>query len=418
MPEKRLFFPITKIDEERRLIYGCASSEEVDNANEIFDYEGSKPYIQAWSDSYLKKTTDAGQEPSAGNLRSMHKAVSAGKLENVIFDDAGKKVDVIAKVTDDAEWYKCLTGTYTGFSFGGKPVGKKWIDTAKAAMRYIINPNELSLADSPCVPSAIFYEVLKCDGTTETRQHKAATRGGETLKNINILKVEAAGEIQKGMYSVGRLADLLSSLQYLQSDTAYEAQYEGDESPLPAQLKQLATDMAACLVNMVSEETLELIETMKVDPAGEIQKAGNRNNKKDQDKIQAVHDHARDLGAKCSGVEKIENGGENTIMKLDGEALTQVSEMIAKITGAQAETIQKLEIQATADKETIQKLQVQIDTINKIELPAKATANAAAAAAVSKELDANPDLINKTDINTAANNVFNKITANQDFGCY
>jgi hypothetical protein len=356
MGKVSIFIPIRKVDEEQRLVYGVASREELDKTNEIFDYEASKPYIKAWSDSFANTTKAAGQDISYGNLRAMHRPVSAGKLnEPVAFHDQDKAVSVCAKVVDDGEWQKVLNGVYTGFSFGGKTVGAKTPDPNLGGMRYTLNPNELSLADSPCVKSAIFYDVLKIDGTTETRQHKSVQEGGEQILKNGI-------PIKKGMYGVKTLAGLLSDINYLQQDTEWEAEYEGDGSTLPVKLKAWLKEGGDILIAMVGEETAELVGVdpnidpdnvvAAVAPTGDIAKAGKRNNKSDQAKIQTVHDHAVDLGAECkcqkcgSMTSKVElaatiqkTGGEEEMTEVEINKITgDVSTNIAKIMG---ETIAK-----------------------------------------------------------------------------
>ncbi|MBP2638372.1 MAG: hypothetical protein H6Q72_4279 [Firmicutes bacterium] len=321
-----LFIPLTKVDEEKRLVYGIASREELDNAREIFDYEKSKPYIEAWSQDFKEKTDGK----SKGNLRAMHKAISAGKLVDLTFHDEEKAVSVCAKVIDDEEWNKCLEGVYTGFSFGGVSVGAKVPDPDLGGMRYTLKPNELSLADKPCVPSAVFYEVVKTDGTTEQRPFKSVEGGGE-------LNVET-----------------------------------------------------------------------KTDPAGDIQKAGARNSKSDKEKLQAMHDHARDLGAeckcaKCGNVAKIDEGGSQDVNKLEGQALDQVNEVIAKTVAPFQEAINKLtetleEVQKTNG--AITELKERIEKLEADPLPSKTVANQAAVA-ITKAQDANPaqeeDVISKAD---------------------
>ena len=46
MDELKVFIPISKIDEEQRLVYGQMTAEAVDSAGEIWDYDGSKPYFE------------------------------------------------------------------------------------------------------------------------------------------------------------------------------------------------------------------------------------------------------------------------------------------------------------------------------------------------------------------------------------
>lgn len=162
-----LYIPLTKVDEERREVYGIAATEDLDHDNEIFDYESSKPEIQKWSDAAFK----ASGGKSLGNVRSMHGHTSAGKLTKLEFDDAGKRVLVCAKIVDDNEWEKVKEGVLTGFSFGGKYL-KKWADSIKVmAKRYTAGPSELSLADAPCIPTALF-EFVKASGISEQRPFK------------------------------------------------------------------------------------------------------------------------------------------------------------------------------------------------------------------------------------------------------
>jgi hypothetical protein len=58
------------------LIYGRATQEIPDRADEEMDYEGSKPYFQRWSKSQL----EASFGKSAGNVREMHSKTAAGIL--------------------------------------------------------------------------------------------------------------------------------------------------------------------------------------------------------------------------------------------------------------------------------------------------------------------------------------------------
>lgn len=164
----RLLAPITKIDVERRLVIGRLAQEVPDRAREILDYDSSKPYFKAWSEGFAKATTAAGQEVSFGNLRAMHGTIAAGKFTRVDFNDTDKAIDVIAKVVDDQEWKKCEEGVYTAFSIGGDYVGEKKAEKVNGVthMRYTANPGEGSLVDSPCIPTAKFFEIVKADGTT------------------------------------------------------------------------------------------------------------------------------------------------------------------------------------------------------------------------------------------------------------
>lgn len=167
-----LFIPITKVDVEKRLVYGTIAEEIPDKAGEIMDYASARPEFETWSAEIAR----ASDGKSVGNLRAMHGQVAAGKLESIAFDDEAKKIECCGKVVDDAEWNKVLEGVYTGFSMGGKYL-KRWKDeNAPELVRYTPQPSEVSLVDNPCIPTATF-EVVKEDGTTELRKFKPADVG-------------------------------------------------------------------------------------------------------------------------------------------------------------------------------------------------------------------------------------------------
>jgi len=317
----QLFIPFTKVDEERREVAGRLTQEMVDRDREIMDFETSRPYFEAWSD-WFGKATDG---KSLGNLRVMHrKDIAAGRLTNITFDDETKAIDIVAHVDDDAEWAKCMAGTYTGFSAGGSVV-RKWSEPGSPGVkRFTANPTEASLADFPAVPTATFT-LVKVGGATEERHFaKIAARtdvdpkeGKDTYGSVEFAdptnkkypidteahvraawayinmpknaakyssadveaikgRIEAAAKkhgitiakvatadgaaFAKGLYDVGRLAELVQSLVYLRDCSANEALYEQDGSGLPAMLNEHVQGLAECLRAMVDEETAELAQ--------------------------------------------------------------------------------------------------------------------------------------------------------------
>lgn len=164
MDQLQLYIPITKIDEEKRLVYGVATAEFPDKAGEICDYESTKKNYLSWSDSFAKATD--GQ--SLGNLRAMHTKHVAGKVVSIHPNDNLKQIEVCAKVVDDNDWRKCLEGAYTGFSHGGS-YEKRWKDDVSGLWKYTALVSELSLVDDPCLPMARF-QCIKSDGSVEMRK--------------------------------------------------------------------------------------------------------------------------------------------------------------------------------------------------------------------------------------------------------
>lgn len=225
----KLFIPITKIDTEKRLVYGVATAEQLDRSGEICDYDTTKPYYKSWSDEIAKNT--GGK--SYGNLRSMHQKIAAGKVTDLNFDDDAKKISICAKVVDNAEWEKCLEGVYSGFSQGGRYV-KRWDDAATGHTRYTADPTEISLVDLPCLPSATF-NVIKADGLAETKSFKTVV-ADPSAKDV--------------------------------MDRAYElAKAAGTEDPTDAQLDEAKRALLADALAK-ADAALSVVETTEVEKAG------------------------------------------------------------------------------------------------------------------------------------------------------
>jgi hypothetical protein len=154
--------PFAKVDQERRIVSGFASLDNLDKQNDIV-------------------TTEASMEAFAkfrGNIREMHQPIAVGKMlnfkEEKYFDPETKKFykgvyvsTYISKGAQDA-WEKVLDGTYTGFSIGGRM--NKWDDAydeeSDKAIRVIKDYDlvELSLVDSPANQFASIMSVEKVDG--------------------------------------------------------------------------------------------------------------------------------------------------------------------------------------------------------------------------------------------------------------
>ncbi len=159
-----MFLPLAKADEATRTVWARAAAEEVDKAREILDYATAKPAFQAWSDKFHAATLGK----SLGNLRSMHNPRHlAGKIQEILYDDGAKTVDVMVKILDPVDWIKVTEGGYTGLSIGGGYAAKWPCPLHKGATRYTPRIAEISLVDSPCIPSAMFLDLQKSDGTLE-----------------------------------------------------------------------------------------------------------------------------------------------------------------------------------------------------------------------------------------------------------
>jgi hypothetical protein len=311
--DKVLFVQIAKVDVEKREVWGRAVEEVADKAKEIFDYGTSAPLFRSWSAGFEKATAATGQETSLGNVRAMHGKVAAGKVIAIDFNDVDKAIDIGTKVVDDGEWKKVEEGVYTGFSIGGSYV-KKWKDGELT--RYTAQPAEISLVDNPCVPTARFT-MVKADGVTEEKEFSkaspapaapapdpAAQTGGETAKAAAAITDPAVEPVatpvttgsstvvQKSLYSVQSFASILSYLAGICSDAQYEAAMEGDNSPVPAQLREWLRSGLEILGAMTAEESAELVAS--------LDKAASAKLAKGKGHAQSIHDSSVSMGANCS----------------------------------------------------------------------------------------------------------------------
>ena len=143
----RFSMPIGKVDQERRIVSGFATLDNIDKQNDIVTTEAS---INAF-------------KKFRGNLREMHQPTAVGKVvsfkEDRYFDPQTKKfysgVYVSAYISKGAQdtWEKVLDGTLTGFSIGGniKKFDDSYDEQLEKAVRVIkeYDLHELSLVDNP-----------------------------------------------------------------------------------------------------------------------------------------------------------------------------------------------------------------------------------------------------------------------------
>jgi uncharacterized protein YoxC len=143
----RFSMPIGKVDQERRIVSGFATLDNVDKQGDIVTTEAS---IEAF-------------KRFRGNIREMHSPLAVGKMvnfkEDKYFDPKTKSfykgVYVSAYISKGAQdtWEKVLDGTLTGFSIGGNitKFDDMYDDKVEKSIRIIkeYDLHELSLVDNP-----------------------------------------------------------------------------------------------------------------------------------------------------------------------------------------------------------------------------------------------------------------------------
>lgn len=158
-----LSMPIQKVNEEKRIVTGWATTDSLDKQGDIVDIEASERAFESFR----------------GNIREMHQPVAVGKIvsfkRDKFFDKAtgemknGILVDVYVSKGAQDTWLKVTEGILTAFSIGGsirdsEQVYQKGMDSP---VRFVkdYSLTELSLVDNPANDDANFVSIQKVNDT-------------------------------------------------------------------------------------------------------------------------------------------------------------------------------------------------------------------------------------------------------------
>ena len=328
---KRLYAEIAKTeaqDDGTIKVYGYASSGAEDSDGETITPDAMKAALP----DYMK----------FGAVREMHDAKKAAgtAIEADVQEDG--RTWFGAHVVDPVAVKKVETGVYKGFSIGGKVVAR---DELNKRLIKGIKLVEVSLVDRPANPEAVFT------------MFKAETVDGEPSDDDATEKADEPGpgeQLQKGMYSVSRFAEMLESISYMVSSAENESEYEGDNSPIPAQLREWLKQGAVIFTGMAAEEVNELVamsEAKKAEAATDLIKAGARYSKTTKAMLKAAHDackaadkaladlkydeaeEAEDEQTKAETIHNGEDALQKTCVAVGCPEGTTAADWIAKMTG-------------------------------------------------------------------------------------
>ena len=175
----QLSVPFFKVDEERRMVSGFATLDNVDKHGDIVDAEAS---LNAFS-------------RFRGNIREMHQPIAVGKVVSFKQEDfydaptdktySGVFVDVYVSKGAQDTWEKVLDGTLSGFSIGGE-INKSdnVVNEDHGSMVRVIKDYdlvELSLVDNPANQFANVFSIVKLD------VGYSVTGMATTVKTLNVL---------------------------------------------------------------------------------------------------------------------------------------------------------------------------------------------------------------------------------------
>jgi len=166
----KLYAPISKIDEEKRMVYGYATTPSVDSQDEVIDLEASFEAVDDW-----KKWA---------NIKEMHRADTAVGIAPIIEKHVGVGVYIGAEIVDDQAWKKCVKKVYKGFSIGGKVIERN----GKHITKYRLT--EISLVDRPANPDSMFMVAKRDDNNASATE----AEGGDLVEKTETPSIPVAGE--------------------------------------------------------------------------------------------------------------------------------------------------------------------------------------------------------------------------------
>ena len=304
------FIPLTKIEEQgdgTLHVFGLVTAEEPDLEREVCDYEGTKVLYQKRTQEHLQKTSLPGMTPSLMPFREMHDTKVQGAGRSLVCDDEKKTIKMGFHVVSSEAVKLWKAGCFVGFSQGGTYV-KQWPDpTFDGCTRYIADPIEVSAVDTPCLPSALVetmkgrtVQFAKSTGVTEevplqiipvsevdhfstllkSENSVRALLGIADQPKAARAKIIAAAEkvgivpsddekklinktcatlcLEKGLYEVGWMAQILEELHWLCIQTEFELEMEDDGSKVPSELRDSWLAMIETFKEMAEEEADEL----------------------------------------------------------------------------------------------------------------------------------------------------------------
>lgn len=153
--------PITKVDKERRIVSGWATTDMLDKQGDIVSAEASARAFENFMGNVREQHTPL----AVGKVVSFNQDKLYDKNENRFYN--GMYVDVYVSKGAEDTWHKVNEGILTGFSIGGsiKDSENVYNKSMDKEVRVIKDYDlfELSLVDNPANPASTIVSVQKFD---------------------------------------------------------------------------------------------------------------------------------------------------------------------------------------------------------------------------------------------------------------
>ena len=355
----RLSMPFSKVDQERRIVSGFATLDNVDKQADIV-------------------TTDASLKAFAkfrGNIREMHQPISVGKMVNFkedrYFDPESKKfysgVFVSAYISKGAQntWEKVLDGTLSGFSIGGKM--NKWDEAYDEKMDKSIriikeyDLVELSLVDNPANQFANILSVEKVDGVDMIKGENLDVEFENVFwdKENGIVKVSSSESEASPIDGT-----LMKNIGFVEKDDSEKSEMikflvDSAKGINTSKMKKEEDPMNETTENVV-EKNDDVVEEAQVAPeadaeaTAEVEKAYSEEDKDKEEKSMDEEDKEEedmmDDAKKGKDYMKSESTEEEEVSKSDeviANAVTDIKDTLTSAFSDLAETVKSLHEQVS-----------------------------------------------------------------------
>jgi len=365
----RLSMPFSKVDQERRIVSGFATLDNVDKQNDIVTTEAS---LGAFS-------------KFRGNIREMHQPSAVGRMvsfkEDKYFDPDTKKfysgVYVSAYISKGAQdtWEKVLDGTYTGFSIGGKML--KWDDAYDEKMdsqiRIIKEYDlvELSLVDSPANQFANILSVEKVDGADVLKGDSVAELENVFWDSESGLVILSEKESENHPLS----GVSMKNIGFVEKTDAEKADMikflvDSAKGMNLSKMTEEVSPMTDTTENL-TEKSDEVVEEVEVAPEADVETEAVEIVEEDAEKADSVDDapeaeaEVEKADAAEADVEKADDA-ESDVEKADAVEVEEVAKSDdAAVVEAVAEIKDTLSSAFSDLAETVKSLHEQVNALNK-----------------------------------------------------
>jgi phage head maturation protease len=333
------FIKISKIDKEEKMVYGWASTEDIDSDGEVIKASALEKALPA----YMKFPT----------LREMHQPIAVGKTMEAEIKQEGKLKGmwIGAKVVAGDAWEKVKEGVYPAFSIGGNVL--KRVGNTISELELV----EISLVDVPANKSAV-VELWKKD---------KISKDAESAWSVANLMINVRDRIAWWKYEGKDTASLESVLELLKDLVAREAKEPEKKDDYSEEGLWASESVEMIKVKIKALEALDFSDNPLADSIrkGVILTMSTKQEeleKKDDPKTEETTEEKKEevtpaVEEKTEEAEKEEKTEEKEAGKLDSD-LEKIEKSLSQ---PEPEKTEKVEV--AKDSETVAKLEKSIGKV-------------------------------------------------------